>query len=94
MQCAGGVPSAQPTSPEVAPERIRKGLQLLIPRCLGVLASLSDRVGHAAAGAAVKACRCDDNDFGVVPDRNVVAQQRVGERPIFALAGHGNPPIV
>jgi len=84
MQCAGGVPSAQPTSPEVAPERIRKRLQLLIPRCFGVLASHPDRVGHAAAGAAVEAGGCGDNDIGVVPDRNIMAQQRVGERAVFA----------
>ena len=87
MQCAGGVPSAQPTSPEVAPERIRKRLQLLIPRCLGVLASHPDRIGHAAAGAAIKAGGRDDNNIGIVPDRNVVAQQNVSERAVFAAGG-------
>ena len=92
MQCAGGVPSAQPTSPEVAPERIRKRLQLLIPRCLGVLASHPDRIGHAAAGAAIKAGGRDDNNIGIVPDRNVVAQQNVSERAVFAAGGIRQSP--
>jgi hypothetical protein len=78
------VPSAQPTPPEVASQRIRKRLQPLIPRCFGVLTSHPDRVGDAAAGAAIEAGGRDDNDIRVVPDRNVVAQQDVGERAVFA----------
>jgi len=65
-------------------ERIRKRLQPLVPRRLRVLASHPDRVGHAAAGAAVEAGGRDDNDAGIVPDRNIVAQQRVGEGAVFA----------
>jgi hypothetical protein len=64
LQCAGGVPSAQPTPPEVASQRIRKRLQPLIPRCFGVLTSHPDRVGDAAAGAAIEAGGRDDNDTG------------------------------
>jgi hypothetical protein len=78
------VPSAQPTPPDVASERLRQRLQPLIPRRLGVLTSHPDGVGDAAAGAAVEASRGDDNDIGVVPDWNVVAQQQISERAVFA----------
>src|SRR5438132_565085 len=87
--CTGPVPptilsAAQPAPPDVTSQCVRKRLQPLVSRRLGVLASYPDRIGDPTAGATVEAGGGDDDDIGVVADRNVVAQQRVGERAIFA----------